>query len=890
MKCLLIVILLISFSLSANSVDTIHSRLYSDVMASSKYVDGKVDSIRNLLLSDGSFSNVTYSTTGSGGENHLSMLHLLAKAYAEPTSSFYQNGSLKSDIYQAIEYWVNLDLQNSNWWIRYVSYPQKFGPVITIMGSQLEQDKPILFTKSIDYQAWAWYFGDESHKTGANLLDIGYVTLFAAVGSKNTSLMHDVISRCEGEISFAQKDGLHADWSYSQHTGIGLQLYSGTYGGEFAKRATTIAALCRETDFSFSQTSMNSLENFLLEGVQWMSFGKRVDYNAIGRKIGLPSGINSAKTFLGPINNLITCGSQRVEELQRWKARINADSAGGPIGNRSFWRHDFSVQRGQNWYASVRCNSTRVVGSESGNGQGIRNYHMGDGVLMHSTESSTYGDIFPLWDWHQIPGITAEQHGDNFPLVNWGKGALGGSNHVGTVSNGSIGFSCMELNRDGVKGKKGWFLSNEAIVALGAGISSSNGNPIVTTIEQNLFASKVTVVGGGSYTSGSKNLTAGSRLFHRGSLYESLDNTTLLKMNIEKRTGSWRTINTGASTETFSRDVFSLTTDHGTKPQNGSYAYGIIPMAPDSFKNSATEFPAEIIKNSDSLQVAYLPSQNIYGGIFYKSGSFMASTGSEFQSKSTALYLIQYRDDSVVVSLSDPTQTQSSITFAIDGYYAHKYGRYNETTQKTEVTVTLPTGMYRGSTVSLILTTPSISLTSPIGSQVYTYGDTLKVSWNHAIDSTVAVGLTLNKSWIKTISVGDPDVSVGNITWVIPETLEESDRYGISIVSKKYPEIKDVTDTFFSIVKNGINVNEHPLGVTFLKIDAIDAGRISLSIPQTGLYTLKIHNMLGRELLNRKYQLSKGNHILETENFSHSILFVTIEGMGKSLFRKTVLR
>ena len=356
--------------------------------------------------------------------------------------------------------------------------------------------------------------------------------------------------------AFATVAGIHVDWSYSQHSYYGLQLYFGGYGVAYADGISTIAHVCANTSFGFSEDAIERFEGFLLKGVQWASWGKLLDYNALGRGTTFKKTSEVVRGYLPKIEKVIEMNTPGKEELKSWAKRIDNDEPGGPqspIGNRMFWRHDFMVHRTSNWYASVRATSKRTVGNESGQGNGLRNFHMADGVFMHMRTGQEYEDLFPVWDWHKIPGITAELHGDYFPSVDWGKGAKGGSDFAGGVSDSKYGIMSMQHNKAWVSAKKAWFMTPDGIVALGSSINTTASNTIFTTIEQNNLWGSVSLSNGGDYFEGDTTLPGLDRVFHNGSLYESLDSNSRLKLSVKTQTGSWRNITSHLSADKISK-------------------------------------------------------------------------------------------------------------------------------------------------------------------------------------------------------------------------------------------------------------------------------------------------------------------------------------------------
>ena len=79
------------------------------------------------------------------------------------------------------------------------------------------------------------------------------------------------------------------------------------------------------------------------------------------------------------------------------------------------------MHRRAGFYSSIRMSSTRTVRSEQCNGEGLRNYHMGDGVTLFVRSGAEYVGIFPVWDWRRLPGITCRQANDPLPILSTGR-------------------------------------------------------------------------------------------------------------------------------------------------------------------------------------------------------------------------------------------------------------------------------------------------------------------------------------------------------------------------------------------------------------------------------------------------------------------------------------
>ena len=67
--------------------------------------------------------------------------------------------------------------------------------------------------------------------------------------------------------------------------------------------------------------------------------------------------------------------------------------------------------------ASLKMASDRVMGVETMNGDNMKGYYMADGALYIYKDATEYYDIFPLWDWRKLPGVTCYDDVRPVPLL-----------------------------------------------------------------------------------------------------------------------------------------------------------------------------------------------------------------------------------------------------------------------------------------------------------------------------------------------------------------------------------------------------------------------------------------------------------------------------------------
>src|SRR5262249_25263044 len=134
----------------------------------------------------------------------------------------------------------------------------------------------------------------------------------------------------------------------------------------------------------------------------------------------------------------------------------------------------------------------------------------------------------------------------------------GKTDFVGGVSDGTYGMCAMDLERGALKAKKAWFFFDDVIVCLGAGITCTSDNPVVTSINQCL-------------AHGDDYRVTKQVAYHDGVYYTYGAGA---QSAIAKQPGRWSELGAG-SDELQSRDVFTSFIDHGRHPQDATYQYSI---------------------------------------------------------------------------------------------------------------------------------------------------------------------------------------------------------------------------------------------------------------------------------------------------------------------------
>lgn len=94
--------------------------------------------------------------------------------------------------------------------------------------------------------------------------------------------------------------------------------------------------------------------------------------------------------------------------ISRLSGKHPADYALSPK-HTHYFRGDYTLHIRPAYTFDVRMVSTRTARCEYGNGENLKTYFMSDGCTNIVTEGNEYANIFPVWNWTRIPGVTAPQ-------------------------------------------------------------------------------------------------------------------------------------------------------------------------------------------------------------------------------------------------------------------------------------------------------------------------------------------------------------------------------------------------------------------------------------------------------------------------------------------------
>ncbi|MBC8011431.1 MAG: hypothetical protein H7067_15210 [Burkholderiales bacterium] len=572
MKFSLLTILALFFMnspLVADNLDALHRQLRENPPPV-PVVSGDISVHEALatLRADGTWADLDY-TDGTSYRIYPTSAHLRranlimdSAAGAEPA----ERERRRRAAHQALSVWLRLDPQTNQNWFQSIGVPQWVGRLLLEFSDEVTPaEKKIalsILRRCVSADGELIYSGQPA--TGQNLQWQAALQIVGACLERDAARVEHHVRRIEREMQITTAEGIQVDLSFHQH---GSQLYSGGYGQSFIGDAARLAVQTGGTRFALKPESVELLTRFLLDGQQAMLRGRRWDFTAIGREIAREN--RDASPLAGAADHLASLGGPRSDELRSFARRLRGEESpeGAPAGFRVFWRSDFVSQTRPAFHFAVRITSTRMGGSESGNGENESGTYLGDGATTLMRTGDEYHGVFPLWDWRRIPGVTnAYQPDVPLPFHDWNQGFASdsayapGSSFAGGAGDGRDGLAAMTLDRLGVHAAKAWFFQGDTVVCLGAGIRAVDpAAPLATTLEQCWARGEVT--------------RGDTWARHNGVTYHQLGDG-ILHADTTRRTGTWRTLDRlQGSTRTVEGDVFTAWIEHVAAP--AAYAYRI---------------------------------------------------------------------------------------------------------------------------------------------------------------------------------------------------------------------------------------------------------------------------------------------------------------------------
>ncbi len=663
------------------------------------------------LRSNGSFSDLNYRGNSDASAADLQQvgvrLEALSLAYKwnDPSNTYFNNPTLKNRILQGWNYLAAKGgtVVAPNWWWKDIGVPQGLSDGLVLMRAEM--------SSKLRGQILTKYFGTDWQPTkldGANLAYQAPIAMIDGLLRGNTGRIRDVVNRVTTELYRYSGEGINRDLSFYQHkAGTAYNYYSGSYGLVFARDISRVMNWTGSTSYAFPTWAVDQEVHFILDGLAWQTRGDALDIPSQGRSIsraGWPT--NAPYILRNAMADLAPLGRRTDELLAGIDRYDNGVSDTNYLsGNKSFWMGDAMANQRPDMLTTVRMLSSRVARPETASGENRLGFFEGDGFTMFVQDGDEFGqrggpEITQVWDWQRLPGTTVEHTGNipYFDMFQTTANSTGGSDIVGSVSDGQYGLAAMDYRRSGVSvtARKAWFFFDNEVVALGAGISDpSPSAPVFTSLNQVFLDGSVTVQDAAGRRTfdlgGSDSITGQGWVEHDGLGYVLLDPSDKTTVQAQFQRG----------TSGLMLPVFSAWVDHGVGPQNATYAYAVVPgVTPDQLDAYSQALPFIVLANTPTVQAVQNPALQQTQAAFYAAGSLKISDSLTISVDRPINLIIKQIGDDISITAADPRQSASAVLISVSQQLSGPAVTLLAGGQSSQITFTLPAAPFRGSSIT----------------------------------------------------------------------------------------------------------------------------------------------------------------------------------------------
>ena len=522
--------------------------------------DYELDSLANAQNPDGSWGDIDYSDLNRGSWQpslHAFRIQRLAIKYCQSGN----DKALKCAL-AAMDFWFTEPVGYNGWWHTQVGIPRLLGPAFILLKDKMGQER---ISRAVKVMSAATL-----SMTGQNKIWLAGNVLMLAVLTNDSALALEARNEIISEIRIVEgEEGLQKDYSYHQH---GPQLQFGNYGLSYAVTLSWWMKVLDGTGLDFPEDTKEILRKYVKESLLPLVWNDYFDPNVCYRHV-FPNAQTGKALCI------------------RYTAQNLGLEVNGKQGSCYYPCSDFGYYRSDMWYASIKMQSNRTIGFENTNQENMKGYFSSDGALMVRVSGDEYDNIWPVLNWHHIPGVTSWD--DGYPIwgANNGQGEAAvwpynkSANVFGKVD-GKFMVVVMDYDRDTLTCKKSYFFFEDGIVCLTAGITKPGKSIVTTTIEQNLLKGEV--------------VRKNKSVSHRGISYFILDDNKY-ELNTGSSSGKWKWMSPALSENDVYADVFELVINHGTNPINASCAYAVLPNKNMSQGKSCIR-NIHVITNTDTCQ------------------------------------------------------------------------------------------------------------------------------------------------------------------------------------------------------------------------------------------------------------------------------------------------
>lgn len=607
------------------------------------------------LSENGMWPDINYEDKKRSGwepKTHAERILELVKLYYSQQTSYYHSSEVEAAIHKALHYWFRTKPVCLNWWYNQIGIPKTLGTAFILFEQKLTPEEKEAAVSVMENSRFGM--------TGQNKVWLAGNVMMRALLQNDIELVKMARDTIASEIVTGGVEGIKDDWCFHQH---GTQQQFGNYGLSFVSGMSFFSGVFAGTSLAFDEQQLSIISTLIDKGYRWILWKGKMDVNALGRQLFHHASVHKALSLAFAASELGGGESEQCSSVAQSLLKENYGElqANPLVGNKHFWQSDYSVHRRPQWMASVKMASQRVIGVEMMNGDNMQGFYMADGATYIYRTGEEYLDIFPLWDWRKVPGVTAFQSDAPVPAIHQYQ-PRNKASFVGGVSDGKQGMTAMEIDRAGIKAHKSWIFTDDFVLCLGAGIRADSNLVVATAVEQCHRKGELQVLQNGTWAKvhgKQEYINNEQRFYHNHTGYILWGNQTNSVAEVAKHTGSWHDVMQMYRPEKLEGEVTSIYIQHGISPQKGVYQYLILPTA-DPMKTERFDLSSiRILRNDEVAQVVFMAESTTWWIAAYQPLTLRLASGLPLEIRTPGIYLLRKDKDKYDMWCTDPTQERT---------------------------------------------------------------------------------------------------------------------------------------------------------------------------------------------------------------------------------------
>lgn len=678
--------------------------------------------------------NLATSTASATVTSTMARLRQLALALKTPGSTLSDDAGLTADLLSAFDWFLSTRYDAStyydNWWDWQIGTPLAINDFCALMYNDLSSAQLDTAMAAIKHYEPDPTVTGGATSTGANRSWACTITMLRGALSGDQATIDSARNELETVFPYATSgDGMYPDGGFIQHV---TYAYTTGYGLSLLQILTSMMVAALNTPWAFSTSQVSEVFDWTQNNfVPWIYGGGFMDMNH-GRAISrfYETDRRQGRLVMGDLLQLAAIfppenAQQLRSQIKGWLAAYESYSFTGsspaedqvsfftfdsvqiqpvflpsvvlgrqlmsdasvPIGaesTRSMIATSMAraVHRRPGFAMGIAMETTAIKPYECANGENRMGWYQGEGaVYMFLPDHLGHwaNEWWPTANKCRIPGTTVIQKqptvgvGVRSTVANiWAGGAL-------LDGNGAVGMG-LSFKTQTLKARKSWFCIDDAVVCVGAGITSTDGNTIETIIEQRNIGkngASVPVIDGAPFT------TVGSTPTSFTPRWAYIPNTcgylfpasgTQIQAIREDRTGHWTDMDNRGTYEdytAYARRFITFWINHGVNPSADTYEYIQLPGATQADVAAAADTMANvtIIANTNDVQAVTRAGDD--SGDFITMANFWADPtppkAGGIQADHRASVVLSKQGNELAIAVSDPTQRLTgNVTVTVD--------------------------------------------------------------------------------------------------------------------------------------------------------------------------------------------------------------------------------